>query len=68
VSDPQVVLQAHALRSKATSDALLHGARRPRTRRALLGALIGSTTLAAVIAVTIIVVGRIVTVLHHTGH
>jgi hypothetical protein len=68
VNDPQVVLQAHALRTKATSDALLHGGRQPRTRRALLAALIGSTTLAAVITLTIIVVGRIVTVLHHTGH
>jgi hypothetical protein len=68
VTDPQVVLQAHALRTKASVAALMHGTRRARVQRALLGPLWGSATLGAVTAVVIIVVDRVVSVLHHTGH
>jgi ABC-type polysaccharide/polyol phosphate export permease len=68
VTDPQVVLQAHALRAKASIEALLHGTRRVRVQRTLLGPLWGSIVLAAIVAVVIVVAGRIVAVLHHTGH
>jgi len=62
--DPKVVLQAHALRSAATRDAVLHGTNRPRTHRAVLSALWGSVMLAVVIVIVVIVASRIVTVLH----
>lgn len=66
--DPKVVLQAHALRTQATQDALLHGTGRARTPRALLGAVWGSLMLAVVIVVIVVVTSRIVSVLSHTHH
>jgi hypothetical protein len=67
VTDPRVVLQAHALRTQACTTALLHGTRRARVTRTVLGPLWGSAVLGALILVIIIVVARIVSVLHHTG-
>lgn len=63
--DPKVVLQAHALRSAATRQALLHGDARPRTHRAMIGALWGTVVLAVVIVILVIVASRIITVVHH---
>jgi hypothetical protein len=68
VTDPQVVLQAHALRTAASTAALLHGTRRARVTRAVLGPLWGSAVLGVLVLVIIVVVARIVSVLHHTGH
>ena len=68
MTDPQIVLQAHALRARVSRAALLHGGRPPRTRRTPLAVLAGSAALAVTIVVAILVVGRIVAVLHQSGH
>jgi hypothetical protein len=63
-TDPKVVLRAHALRTSATIQAALHGGRSPRTRRHLLGGIYGSLSVAVIIAIAVIVTGRIVSALH----
>jgi hypothetical protein len=63
MTDPKVVLQAHALRTRRTSAALLHGTARPRRATHLSGAVIGSFALAALIVAVVTVVARIVSVL-----
>ena len=66
MTDPKVVLQAHALRTQASQEALLHGTGRLRTTRTLLGPLWGSIMLAVVIVVIVVVTSRIVSVLGHS--
>ncbi len=68
MTDPQVVLQAHALRTRASTDALLHGSRRARVRRATLATLAGSGLLAGLILGAVVVTTRVVSVLHQSGH
>lgn len=67
MTDPKVVLQAHALRTQASREALLHGEHRMRTRRSVTGALFASAVLTAVVVVVVVVTSRIISVLQHTG-
>jgi hypothetical protein len=62
--DPKVVLQAHALRTAATRQALMHGRTPPRSVRGNR-ALWVSFGLAAGIAIVLIVVVRILAAVHH---
>ncbi len=66
MTDPKVVLQAHALRTRRTSSALLHGTSRPRRGTHLSSTLIGSFALGATAVAVVTVVARIVSVLTHT--
>jgi hypothetical protein len=68
VTEPRVVLQAHQLRTRACTAALLHGTTKARVRRSPVSALLASTVFAAVIVVAIVVTIRITSVLHSTGH
>lgn len=63
MTDPKVVLQAHALRTRRTASALLHGTSRPRRATHLSATVIGSFVLAATIVGVVTVVARIVSVL-----
>ena len=65
MTDPKVVLQAHALRTRRTSAALLHGTARPRRGNRLTATIIGSAALGVTIVAVVIVVARIVAVLQH---
>jgi hypothetical protein len=67
-ADPKTVVQAHRLRAAATRAALLHGRRAARTERASIMSLLLSFGLGGLILVTVIVVHRVLTLLHHTGH
>lgn len=66
MTDPKIVLQAHALRTQASQEALLHGTGSARTPRALLSGIWGSVMLAVVIVVIVVVTSRIVSVLGHS--
>jgi hypothetical protein len=63
--DPKVVLQAHALRTRDTRHALVHGSRAPRLGHGRYGALIASSALAIGIVIIVFVVARVVSALHH---
>ena len=63
-SDPKVVLQAHALRTRDTRQALVHGGQPPRMVHSSYGALIASTAVAVIIVIAIFVVARITGALH----
>jgi hypothetical protein len=62
--DPKVVLQAHALRTRETRRALVHGSRPPRLGHGAYGALMASGALAVAIVIVVFVVARVVSVLH----
>jgi hypothetical protein len=62
--DPKVVLQAHTLRTEATRQALLHGSAPARSRRGSRAMLLG-LAIAAVIAVVIVVAGRVAAIVAH---
>ena len=62
--DPKVVLQAHALRTRDTRHALLHGGRSPRLGHGRYGALVASAFLAAGIVIVVFVVAKVVSALH----
>lgn len=66
MTDPKVVLQAHALRTRRASAALLHGTSRPRRATQLHTTVIGSFALGATVVAVVTVVARIVSVLQHT--
>jgi hypothetical protein len=62
--DPKVVLQAHALRTRETRQALIHGSRAPRLGHGNYGALMASLAVAVAIIIVVFVVARVVSVLH----
>lgn len=62
--DTKVVLQAHALRTRDTRQALVHGGQPPRMAHSAYGALIAGTVLAIVVVIAIFVVARVATALH----
>lgn len=66
--NPKVVIQAHTLRSTATRTALLHGAERPRSERALVGLLWGSAIIGILVIGIVILATRIADLLHSAGH
>jgi hypothetical protein len=57
--DPKILLQAHALRTRLTRQALLYGRGSSRTRHGGVRALLVGVVLAAVILVAILLVVRI---------
>jgi hypothetical protein len=64
MTDPKVVLQAHALRAEATRAALLRGAQPARTSRTRLAPLWASAVLAIVLVGGVLLTVRIIGLLH----
>ncbi len=67
-SDPRVVLEAHALRTRAVRRAVVHGSGAGPSQRSLLPALAASGVLTVVMAVAVTFSGRLMELLGPAGH